>query len=90
MKAYEAVRQAAMKKGVPLSHIGAAMGKTPSYVNSGITRGSTPQADTLATMLGVCGYALAAVPLEDMPPSALKIDQLGDEDGGTAIGPAAG
>lgn len=79
-----------MKKGVPLSHIGAAMGKAPSYVNSGITRGSTPQADTLAAMLDVCGYALAAVPLEDVPPTALRIDPPKDEGGGTADNTAEG
>lgn len=74
MKAYEAVRTASTASGVPITHIGPALGKSSVYVNNGISRGSVPKADTLAAMLGVCGYALAAVPVDDMPASALVID----------------
>lgn len=74
MKAYEAVRNASTVSGVPLTHIGPALGKSSTYVNNGDSRGSTPQADTLAAMLAVCGYKLAAVPADDLPASALVID----------------
>lgn len=74
MRAYEALRSAAKHAGVPLTHIGPAMGKPAPYVNTGMSRGSTPKADTLAAMLDVCGYSLAAVPHADVPDTALVID----------------
>lgn len=74
MHAYDALKKAAKTAGVPLTHIGPAMGKPAPYVNTGISRGSTPKADTLAAMLDVCGYSLAAIPHADVPPDALVID----------------
>lgn len=79
MKAYDALKEAARRSGVPLTHIGPALGKTSPYVNNGIARGSTPKADTLAAMLGACGYSLAALPKGTEPDGALLID--GPEDG---------
>lgn len=77
MRAYDALKAAANEAGMPLTHIGPAMGKPAPYVNTGISRGSTPKADTLAAMLGVCGYKLVAVPEADVPGSALVIDPAG-------------
>ena len=74
MRAYDALKKAAKSAGMPLTHIGPAMGKPAPYVNTGITRGSTPKADTLAAMLEVCGYKLAAIPDSDVPDTALVID----------------
>ena len=53
------------------------MGKTAPYVANSAARGSTPKCDTAAAMLAVCGYALAAVPVSDLPPSAIVIDPPG-------------
>lgn len=50
------------------------MGKTSGYVANGASRGSVPQADTLAAMLAVCGFSLVAMPSDEVPPSALVID----------------
>lgn len=74
MNAYEAVKRAAENKGISTNSIGRALGRADSYVASGATRGSTPKADTLAAMLDVCGYKLAAMPSDDVPGSALVID----------------
>ena len=74
MKAIDAVKGAAMSAGVPTTHIGRAMGKRDNYVAAVASRGSTPKADTLAAMLGVCGYSLAAIPHADVPDTALVID----------------
>lgn len=74
MDSYEAVKKAAENSGISTNSIGRALGKADSYVASGATRGSTPKADTLAAMLGVCGYSLAAIPHADVPDSALVID----------------
>lgn len=74
MRAIDAVKSAAASAGMPTTHIGRAMGKRDNYVAAVASRGSTPQADTLAAMLDVCGYALAAIPQSDLPDSALVID----------------
>lgn len=73
MDAIETVRGTAAAVGKPITHIGIELGRRPNYVNGVMSRGSTPQADTLAAMLGVCGYALAAVPVDDLPASALAV-----------------
>lgn len=77
MKAIDAVKTAAQRSETPITHIGPAMGRGRTYANRIAARGSTPQADTLAAMLDVCGYALAAVPVDDLPASALVIDPRG-------------
>lgn len=74
VKGYEAVKKAAAIKGISTNSISRALGKADSYIASGITRGSTPKADTLAAMLKPCGYKLAAIPEDDLPESALVID----------------
>jgi len=74
VKAIETVRIAAQTSKTPLSRVSTDMGHARSYVARIATRGSTPRADTLAAMLAPCGYALAAVPVDDLPPSALVVD----------------
>ena len=74
MKAIEAMKQAAAAAGVPNTHIGRAMGKAENYVAKIATRGSDPSTANAAAMLEPCGYALAAVPVDDLPASALVID----------------
>lgn len=80
MKAFEALKEASDKSGVPMYKIGPAMGRPASYVSTGMARGSSPRCDTMAKMAGVCGYALALVPLDDLPDSALVIDGDNVED----------
>lgn len=74
MDAMQAVKTAANNAGVPITHIGVSMGKARTYANTAISKGATPQADTLAKMLGVCGYALCAVPDDEIPEHAIVID----------------
>jgi len=74
MKAMDAVKEAAARSGVPVIAIGPAMGRSPSYVSVKRTKGSSPQANTLAKMLGACGYELCAVPRGDVPESAIRIE----------------
>lgn len=71
---YDAVRHAAAVSGVSTNSIGRSLGKADSYVSSGASRGSIPRADVLASMLGVCGWSLAAMPSDDVPESAVVID----------------
>ena len=74
MKATEAVKEAAALAGVPVTHIGRAMGKRDNYVSVLVNKDTTPKADTLASMLAPCGYVLAAVPRDQVPAAALVID----------------
>ncbi len=68
------IKEAARRSGTPITHIGLALGKRPNYVNAAMSKGSRPRVDVYASMLNPCGYVLAAMPAEDVPPSALVID----------------
>lgn len=74
MKAYEALKEAGAVSGVPMYAIGRALGKPDSYVSNGMSRGSSPQCQTMAAMLNVCGYSLVAVPSDQVPANAFVID----------------
>ena len=82
MHANDALKQAAATAGVPITHIGPALGKAPNYVNNSSSRGSTPRCDTMAAMLSVCGYALCAIPRGDVPESAIEIGEAPRKDAG--------
>lgn len=73
METMNALKQAACNKGIPLTHIGVAMGKSRQYVHTILTKHATPQCDTMARMLDVCGYGLYCIPYEHAPKDALQI-----------------
>lgn len=50
MKAIDALKEALNSSGIPVTHIGLKLGRRPNYVSGIATRGSTPQADMLASM----------------------------------------
>ncbi|MEG2934552.1 MAG: helix-turn-helix transcriptional regulator [Gordonibacter sp.] len=74
MQTYEALRQAARLGGLSLNKVSRALGKPESYISSAISRGSVPRCDTMARMADVCGYSLALLPRDKVPPDALVID----------------
>lgn len=74
MNTDEVMRTVADKAGMPLYQVSRAMGRNDNFISATLGRGSTPKADTLAAMLGVCGYSLAAIPHADVPDTALVID----------------
>lgn len=74
MDAMNAVKVAARRSGTSLIEIGPAMGKSPSYVSVKTTKGNCPKANTLALMLGVCGWSLVAVPRGSEPADGIVID----------------
>lgn len=76
MEVIEAIKAAAAAAGVPTTHIGPAMGKAATYVATMAGKGSAPRVDTAARMADVLGYALALVPVDDVPPSAIVIDAV--------------
>ena len=74
MNTQDLLREAISNAGISMISASRAMGKNDNYFASVVARGSTPQADTLAAMLEVCGYKLAAIPHADVPNTALAID----------------
>lgn len=74
MYAMDALRSAARAKGISLYALSKAIGKTPQYANSIVTRGSTPRADTLSRMLKACDYELCAVPQGEVTEHMFVID----------------
>ena len=78
MYAMDALRIAANNSGITLSKIGLSLGKSRQYVNAIITGGNTPKCDTMAAMLNVCGYELAAIPADAIPDNAIVIDAKAD------------
>lgn len=74
MDSAQAIKAAANEAGKPLYAIGRGMGLSDNYVNNWTSRGSVPRCDTMARMADVCGYSLALVPRDSVPPDALVID----------------
>ena len=74
MKPMQAIRKAVKMSGKSLYRASKDLGKSSRYINSIITRGSTPNTDTLVKMLEVCGYSLCAVPSDKIPEYAIIID----------------
>lgn len=70
---YDVLQEAAEASGVSLNAVGVAIGRSASYVSSSRARGSVPSVDNAAAMLAACGWSLAAIPSDDVPPSALVI-----------------
>lgn len=74
MNGFEAIKKAATSSGVSVRSVLLNCGRSETLVNNGINRGSSPATNTAAQLLGACGYVLAAVPAEDVPPTAIVID----------------
>lgn len=74
MHVYQAIRTAAKRSGMSLIEIGPKLGHGKAYVSSMITTGRMPKTDTLARVLGACGFALCAVPKGKLPKGAIPID----------------
>lgn len=75
MNSVEAVKAAAAKVGMPVTHIGPAVGRKPNYVSALAGKGSDPQVGTIVRLLKPCGYVLAAMPADAVPAEALVIDE---------------
>lgn len=76
MNAYDAIRAAASRQGLALADIGRALGKRDNYIAS--MRGRNIGSSNLAAILAASGYALVAVPADEVPAGALVIDPAGD------------
>lgn len=74
MNGYRAVKAAAAARGISVRQVLLKAEKAESYIAKAINRGSSPTTDTAAQLLAPCNYVLAAVPAEDVPPTAIVID----------------
>lgn len=74
MDVFSAIRTAAKRSRTPLVDIGPMLGHGRAYVSAIISKGGKPCYDTLAAILGACGYQLCAVPRGKLPKSAIPID----------------
>lgn len=74
MNGYKAIQAAAAARGVSVRRVLISSGKAESFLSKAVNRGSSPTTDTAAQLLGACEYVLAAVPAEDVPPTAIVID----------------
>ena len=60
--------------GLTMKQASLDMGRSANWLSSTLSRPGGSEAATVASLAEVCGYALAAVPVDDLPPSALVID----------------
>ena len=73
MYAMDALKAAAKSRSVPTTHIGRKLGLADNYVAKTSAQRSNPQCDTMARMLDVCGYALCAIPYEQVTDDMIVI-----------------
>lgn len=74
MDVYSAIKTAAKRSRTPLIDIGPRLGHGKAYASAIISKGGAPRYDTLAQVLGACGYSLCAVPVGKEPESAIVIE----------------
>lgn len=73
MKFWDILYSVADNSGIPTTKIGPKLGLSREYVAVGKNKDVDPSTATAARLLGVCGYVLAAVPGDAVPPGALVI-----------------
>ena len=74
MNTNNAVRNAIKSAGMTLDGVSLAMGKSKNWLSSTLAHTESSKASTVAQIGGVTGHALALVPREDLPASAIVID----------------
>ena len=77
MDSYEVIKEAASARGLALADVSRAMGKRDSYIAN--MRNRDIGVGNYAAIMDACGYALVAVPADDVPVGALAIDPGIDE-----------
>ena len=82
MRSGDAIRAMVSYSGQSLRAASVAAGRTPTFLTGTLARGSSPTLDTAADFADACGYSLAFVPVDDVPPTALVIDAARPRDAG--------
>ncbi len=73
MNFWKILYMAADNAGIPTTHIGPKLGLSREYVATGKSKGIDPSTTTAARLLSACGYVLAVLPVDSLPPGALVI-----------------
>lgn len=74
MQLKELFTTTAHSAGYSLNRLSRAAGHGDNYISAMLSRGSSPQLNTVVNLLNVCGYVLCAVPRDSVPSNALVID----------------
>ncbi len=62
--------------GLSMRAASVASGRSPEWLSATLARGTSPTLPVVASLAEPCGYALALVPVGDVPPSAIVIDAV--------------
>ena len=74
MDADSAIRAMVDKAGTSMRAVSLATGRGAPWLGSMLHRGTVPTLGVAADVAAACGYAVAFVPMADLPPSALAVD----------------
>jgi len=78
MQVNEAIRAIVRASGLSLRTASERIGKSPNHLSSAL-QNRDKQAGFVATVAAACGYALALVPVDELPEGAVVIDAPGKE-----------
>ena len=74
MNTNDAMRTVVKNAGISMRAASERMGRSPNWLGATLARSGSSEASTLAALGDVCGYALALVPLDEVPEGAIVID----------------
>lgn len=73
MNFYDAVREVSVLSGISENDACDKLGKNHSYISKARARGSMPQVDNAAMIMGAFGWELVAIPAGSAPDDAVPI-----------------
>lgn len=76
---WDVLLTAVYRNGLTAAAVCEKLGLSRAYISKGKGTNTTPLVDTAARLLGACGYVLAALPGDSVPPDALVIQSGGDD-----------
>ena len=78
LKPYDVIKTASSLSGISLIDAGRSMGKRDNYISN--KRNASIRIDNYAAIMHAFGYALVAVPADEIPAGALVVDPGADPD----------
>lgn len=74
MNTNDAMRTIVSNAGLSMRAASERMGRSPNWLGATLARSGSSEAGTLAELAAACGYALALVPLGELPEGAIVVD----------------
>lgn len=84
MELWDVVNKVKADSGLSDRALSERLRRSSGYFSALKAQNKDPQTSTVVRMLGACGYALAAVPVDALPDDALVIDAGGGDAAGDA------